>query len=204
VPLYTKNFEIKSQEPIQHFYNKIHGWFDFQNLYTKMVNDHADNSHFVEVGAFYGKSAAYMAVEIANSKKQIKFDVVDTWRGSPEHQKGAWDYKSDMVEDTAFEVFKQNMSPAEGYYNPVKLASTEAAKLYADGSLDFVFIDAAHEYESVKEDIEAWYPKVKPGGYIGGHDYVVGKYGVYRAVDERFEKDFELFGVSWLHQIKQL
>jgi hypothetical protein len=71
---------------MEHFYNKIHGWFDFQNLYTKMVNDHADNSHFVEVGAFYGKSAAYMAVEIANSGKKIQFDVVDTWRGSPEHQ----------------------------------------------------------------------------------------------------------------------
>ena len=182
MPLYTKNFEIKSQEPIQHFYNKIHGWFDFQ------------------VGAFYGKSAAYMAVEIANSKKQIKFDVVDTWRGSPEHQKGAWDYKSDMVEDTAFEVFKQNMSPAEGYYNPVKLASTEAAKLYADGSLDFVFIDAAHEYESVKEDIEAWYPKVKKGGIFSGHDYPSWTQ-VVRAVEEFFpDRNFISSELCWIQR----
>jgi predicted O-methyltransferase YrrM len=187
---------------MEHFYKNIHGWFDFQTLYTKMVEDHSINSHFVEVGAFYGKSAAYMAVEIANSGKNIKFDIVDTWRGSPEHQEGAWDYQPEMVDDTAFETFKQNLKPAEGYYNPVKLPSTEAAKLYEDNSLDFVFIDAAHEYESVKSDIEAWYPKIKFGGYIGGHDYVRGEYGVYRAVDERFGKDFELYGVSWLHHKK--
>jgi hypothetical protein len=107
-----------------------------------------------------------------------------------------------MVNDTAFEVFTENMKPAEGFYNAVKLPSIEAAKLYGDNSLDFVFIDASHEYESVKDDIEAWYPKIKFGGYIGGHDYVRGEYGVYRAVDERFGKDFELYGVSWLHHKK--
>jgi hypothetical protein len=164
-----------------------------------MVNEHASGSHFVEVGAFYGKSAAYMAVEIANSGKKIQFDVVDTWRGSPEHQKGNWDYREDMVNDTAFEKFTENMKPAEGYYNPIKLGSVEAAKTYADNSLDFVFIDAAHEYESVKEDIESWYPKIKTNGFIGGHDYVVGKFGVYLAVDERFKNNFELYGPSWLH-----
>ena len=55
---------------MDHFYQNIHGWFDFQTLYTKMVEEHSTNSHFVEVGAFYGKSAAYMAVEIANSGKK--------------------------------------------------------------------------------------------------------------------------------------
>lgn len=185
---------------MEHFYNSIHGWFDFQDLYTKMVNEHLSGAHFIEVGAFYGKSAAYMAVEIANSQKKIQFDVVDTWRGSPEHQENGWDYQPEMVEDTAYETFKQNMKPAEGYYRPIKLPSVAAANMYSNNSLDFVFIDAAHEYESIKADIEAWYPKVKIGGYIGGHDYVPGKYGVYLAVDERFDKDFQLYGVSWLHR----
>lgn len=34
-----------------------------------------------------------------------------------------------------------------------------------------MFIDACHDYKCVKEDILAWYPKVKVGGYISGHDY---------------------------------
>ena len=40
-----------------------------------------------------------------------------------------------------------------------------------DGSLDFVYIDGLHDFGSVKQDIAAWWPKVKVGGFIGGHDY---------------------------------
>ena len=35
---------------------------------------------------------------------------------------------------------------------------------------DFVFIDGDHRYESVRRDIQAWLPKVRPGGIMGGHD----------------------------------
>jgi hypothetical protein len=51
------------------------------------------------------------------------------------------------------------------------MKSVEASKLYENESLDFVFIDGAHDYQSVKEDIEHWFPKVKRGGYIAGDDY---------------------------------
>ena len=63
------------------------------------------------------------------------------------------------------------MKPVEGHYTPIKMESVEAAKLYEDESLDFVFIDAAHDYQNVKNDILAWYPKIKIGGKLGGHDY---------------------------------
>jgi hypothetical protein len=58
-----------------------------------------------------------------------------------------------------------------------------------DGSVDLVFIDADHSYEGVKADIEAWLPKVKVGGWIGGHDYKSPRFpGVERAVHERFDQ----------------
>jgi hypothetical protein len=52
-----------------------------------------------------------------------------------------------------------------------------------------VYIDAQHHYDAVKQDIHLWYPKVKGGGVISGHDYLDGKlasglYGVKKAVDE--------------------
>lgn len=42
-----------------------------------------------------------------------------------------------------------------------------------DASLDFVYIDADHHYETALADIRAWWPKVRQGGFLGGHDYHV-------------------------------
>lgn len=64
--------------------------------------------------------------------------------------------------------------------------TVDAARAVEDASLDFVFIDADHSYESVKEDIEHWEPKVRKGGWVGGHDYNRQWPGVVRAVDERY------------------
>jgi len=50
--------------------------------------------------------------------------------------------------------------------------STQGADLFQDNSLDFVYIDANHAYDYVVEDMEKWYPKVKNGGYLIGHDYL--------------------------------
>jgi predicted O-methyltransferase YrrM len=52
---------------------------------------------------------------------------------------------------------------------------------------DFVFLDADHSYEGCKADIAAWAPKIKPGGWLGGHDYenkAFPKFGVTQAVNE--------------------
>lgn len=68
-------------------------------------------------------------------------------------------------------------------------ASPRSASRFADASLDFAFIDGNHLYESVRADIAAWWPKVRPGGLLTGHDYGIyrdaeGLWGVRRAVDE--------------------
>jgi SAM-dependent methyltransferase len=154
---------------MEHFFENIDGWFNFDQLYSVAVSDSPNPGHFVEIGCWKGKSAAYMAAEIVRSGKQIRFDCVDTWIGSVEN---AGD--QDVEAGTLYETFLRNMAPAAGHYNPLRMTSLEAAKLYEDRSLDFVFIDAAHDYESVMSDILAWYPKVKVGGKLGGHDYDKG------------------------------
>lgn len=186
---------------MKHFYQKIHGWFDFESTYSRMVREFDSGSHFVEIGAYYGKSSAFMAVEIANSGKNIKFDVIDTWRGSPEHQEDGWDKQEAMINDTAYDIFLQNLKPVEGYFNPIKMSSVEASKLYQDNSLDFVYIDAAHEYDFVKADIQAWYPKVKIGGILAGHDYIPSKKmfnGLVKAVNESFKEYITTVGSTWM------
>jgi hypothetical protein len=51
------------------------------------------------------------------------------------------------------------------------MLSLDACNLYADNSLDFVYIDASHEYEDIKNDILNWLPKVKNNGILAGHDF---------------------------------
>lgn len=52
-----------------------------------------------------------------------------------------------------------------------RMFSHEAAPLFADESLDFVYIDGNHSFEAVTQDLALWYPKVRPGGLFSGHDY---------------------------------
>jgi predicted O-methyltransferase YrrM len=76
----------------------------------------------------------------------------------------------------------------------------DAVKTYADESLDFVFIDGSHDYESVCKDIDAWLPKVKPFGILAGHDYRHYE-GVRRAVDSKLQ-GAQPKGSSWIYYKK--
>lgn len=65
-----------------------------------------------------------------------------------------------------------------------KLASLDACKKFVDEYFDFVYLDACHSYEAVTQDIATWFPKVKVGCILGGHDYFKVFPGVIKAVDE--------------------
>lgn len=73
----------------------------------------------------------------------------------------------------------------------------EAVAHVQDGWADFVFIDAGHSYGAVKQDIADWRPKVRAGGWFGGHDYHAKFPGVIRAVDEAFPEKRLYEGWIW-------
>jgi len=90
-----------------------------------------------------------------------------------------------------YETTLQRLAPHGKRSEIRRLMSVEATRDVPDASLDFVYIDARHDYESVLEDLDAWFPKVRPGGILAGHDYVDGTFssgvfGVKSAVDEFF------------------
>lgn len=62
--------------------------------------------------------------------------------------------------------------------------SVDMADSVPDESLDMLYLDAAHYYEGVMADLKAWYPKVKSGGIIAGHDYLCKDYKVKEAVGD--------------------
>ncbi len=97
-------------------------------------------------------------------------------------------------------TFKKNTRALAQFINVVEMASVEAAKLYDDNSLDFVYIDASHDEPSVAADLRAWFPKVKRGGWIGGDDLTSSHPGVQLAVDKFFGYDTRVSAIEWLAQ----
>ena len=136
-----------------------------------------------EVGVKCGVFSQYL---LFHSKLSMLL-LIDPWR----HLDGYVD--SCNVSDETFEGYlhatKINVGCFEGRYRIMRMLSLEAAVLIADGTLDFVYLDADHSYAAVKADIAAWWPKVRKGGILAGHDYVQGlinnsEFGVIQAVSE--------------------
>ena len=165
-----------------HFYEDIDGWFDYEDIYREMVEQAEDGARFVEIGAWLGRSTAFMAVEIANSAKSIEFYAVDTWRGSPSES-----HHQDIVQrhgGSMYPAFLKNMRTGgvAQYVTPLEMTSREATSRFDSDSLDFVFIDGCHDYPAVRDDISRWKTKVKPGKFLAGHD--LERQGIRQAVQD--------------------
>ena len=187
---------------IEHFHQDIPGWCSVEQLelYNLVAKQAYSGSKFVEVGSWRGKSTSAMCVNLANRKNKkdgrIDFYSVDTWLGGPEHQKDLL-----VLTDTLYQDFLVNIEPVRGYVQPLRMTSLEASKLFEDKSLDFVFLDGDHRYESIHNDIIAWLPKLKPGGMLAGDDYGNPEWpGVEQAVDELLD-DVSYIKHVWIHNI---
>lgn len=167
---------------MDHFYYSIPGYFTFEGFYRMVVRNylHSRKPHCVEVGVAHGRSAAFLAVELANAYQEPRLDLVDRF-----------------VSPTISEV-AETLSPATPVIGRlIESLSWDAAAQYADSSLDFVYIDADHTYESARRDIVAWWPKVKYGGIIGGHDFTPEYPGVIQAVIEEIRNFHVDVGEPW-------
>lgn len=144
------------------------------------------------VGAEIGVWRGELSEQLLAGHALLTLHLVDLWT---EHSQGP---RLSGVCDPA-DAKQEVKRRAARFGKRVKIhhmSSVEAARVFKPATLDFVFIDARHSYAAVRQDIAIWLPKVKPGGWIGGHDYNAERPGVVRAVDEAFRTDIEL-GADW-------
>jgi hypothetical protein len=171
---------------MNHFYQNIDGWFDFEDLYSHIVNSAPNTFKFAEVGVWKGKSLAYFIVEAINSNKNFEAYAIDTWAGSLEHMPNMPAYDPLLqTTDGLYLHFLNNLSPVQEKIKIIRKKSVDAAKDFPDEYFDTVFIDASHEYIDVINDITTWWPKIKSGHKkMYGHDYHDDWAGVKKAVQE--------------------
>ncbi len=179
-------------------YKDIIGWFDFQDIYDLAIKKANNGDLFLEVGCFMGKSAAYLLQKIKESDKRIRVWVIDIFEAECGHH-------NDLIKEngggTLLEIFKKNMAQLGFKPNTMIGKSNEQYKNISDESFSMIFIDAAHDYESVKADLNNFYPKLKSGGIFAGHDYGEKSCGVGQAVDEFVKENnlkLEIMTASWI------
>jgi predicted O-methyltransferase YrrM len=173
---------------MSNYWQKAEGFFNFEGYYNSIVNNAKQGQRLVEVGIYKGKSILYLAEGLNNKGVDVELYGVDTLLGSVEHN----DAKNEILTK-----YFDNIEPLRDQITTIVTTSLQASKLFENESLDFVFIDASHDYENVKADILAWMPKVKKGGILSGHDYNKHWPGVMQAVDEIINHTKTIHGDVW-------
>ena len=180
---------FKKNKPVFEKHLKTNNWFNYKNFYKK-ISKEKNFQVFIELGSWKGHSTRYLGKLL--KKRNVIIYAIDLFEDT---------YKNynDIEKKYLDKIFEYNTRGLNNIKS-IKSISWEAAVKFNDASVDFVFIDADHEYESVKKDIAAWLPKVKKGGIISGHDYF-NPCGVKQAVDEIFNNSVEFYDKCWFVRV---
>ncbi len=124
----------------------------------------------VEVGVCKGWFSKYIL-----DHTKMKLFSIDPWEDNP------------VLSDSqkVYKECEERLVPYGDRNEMIKGCSPEESKRFENESLDFVYIDGMHDHISVKQDMDAWWPKLKTGGVMAGHDFNPVKWpGVVLAVGE--------------------
>lgn len=160
----------------------IQGWNSDSPIFKKLI-DEVNPSIIIEVGSWKGAST----VEMAKYTK-AKIYCVDTWLGAVEFYTHPTKERDLMKRDGYPQVYYEfwNNIVSNGLENQViSMPMTSRMGVLLVPKADLIYIDASHEYDDVKWDIENYMKLLKPGGVIFGDDYGNEIFpGVKKAVDE--------------------
>jgi hypothetical protein len=149
----------------------IAGWMDYGDVYRAIAKALPEDGLFCEVGVFKGRSLTYMGEYLALLGKPAKAIGYDWF--NPDWT--AWSGKRPMIggdSDDWMGIVRGNLEAFCPWNTPEirRASSWDSAAHHEDASVDAVWIDAGHDTESVRRDVEAWMPKIKDGGIMAGHD----------------------------------
>lgn len=119
----------------------------------------------IEIGSYKGLYSKYL---LDNWKGYLY--MVDVWKKLPESE--YFDINNqENPKEIIGEVF-DNISGYEDRTTLIRGSSRSTSHLFPDEFFDFIYIDANHKYHYVINDLHNWYPKLKSGGVLAGHDWI--------------------------------
>lgn len=155
------------------------GWFVNERQMDECIKICSPKT-VIEVGSWLGTSTRFIATRLP---KGSKLYAVDTWLGSPAEDVHMKDPRLPYL----YQLFLSNVKHAglTDLIIPIRMESVEASKALKVQA-DLIYIDAAHDADSVYRDIMAWYPHIKKEGIFCGDDWgwESVRQGVTRAANE--------------------
>ena len=121
------------------------------------------------IGVEIGTERGLYAEVLCKANPKLKLYCIDPWSSYP----GYREYVPQKKLDACYDEAKTRLSAFN--CELVKALSQDALNDFLDESLDFVYIDGNHEFTYITQDLYSWSKKVKPGGIIAGHDYMINK-----------------------------
>ena len=146
-----------------------------------------------QAGAEIGVQYAIFSKAILTEMPRIKLFSIDPYKHFDPKEYLDISNVPQFEQDINYETAKENLQELGLRSKLIRLTSTEAATTISNHSLDFVYLDGNHSYKGLMEDLNTWYPKIKKGGYLSGHDYInhvdaFADFEVKKAVDEFAKK----------------
>lgn len=134
-------------------------------LWTKILQNIAPET-VTEIGVWKGAFAAHL---LKHTNSIRTYYMIDPWQHLPDWNKPA------NVEESAFsEIYQQAMEATAFARSKVKVLRDQtknAVRKIPDQCVDFVYVDGDHTLRGITIDLLSIWPKVKPGGFIGGDDF---------------------------------
>jgi predicted O-methyltransferase YrrM len=142
------------------------------------------------IGVEIGTQRGLFAEHLLRGCPQLYLYCVDIWKQQPRDDYNDVANVADVHQQGYYEEAIKKLTQFPNRWHVIRDWSVNAATTFDDLLFDFAYIDANHSYKCTMEDLEAWYPKVRPGGMVCGHDYLDSgtNFGVYSAVRD-FTKD---------------
>lgn len=155
---------------------EIQGWGSTSEAFEFII-DKLKPRRIIEVGSWKGASAIHMADLVKKYTDDFEIVCVDTWLGSVEHWADDGSFKDNLVHGRS-DLYLQFLSNIchknlQDYITPFPIDSINAAEFFKLNKIeaDLVYIDAGHEYMSVKMDLYAYSSVVRPAGVLMGDDW---------------------------------
>lgn len=182
--LYLLTLKTKRSIIDKHYYSYSHNYkYNIQHVKRTITllnrNELLKKLPYIAKVAEIGVNEGEFSQHILSICKPTKLFLIDLWSSKR--------YNNNKF-DSVNEKFRKYIE--KGEVEIIRDNSLSAHHIFNNEYFDWIYIDTDHSYQQTIQELYAWEPKIKPNGFICGHDYVMGnwdidfRYGVIEAVTE--------------------